>query len=174
MNTNPNLVIAVDRAFVANLPAAPAGNATAVLFASHPCTLGTGGASAKSTFVRGDGTQVVQVAADAIEELDLTYHLHDHASAANGLRFYETTDGGVTWTESDMKGDVSGVPNQPSIGASAPIQVPALSAGQEWSETFEVGRYRGFAITHTAGTTGPTAGTGWSLTIAVKYAPQGD
>jgi hypothetical protein len=163
-----------DRAFVSNPPAAPGNGATVVLFATHPRKPGGSGTAVTSTFATGDGNEEIKIKPDAIEELELTYHLHDQASAANGLRAYATNDGGVTWTETDMKGDIAGVPNQPSIGAAAPIQVPALSSGQEWSETFDVGRYRGFALEHTAGATGPTAGTGWSVSIAVKHAHQED
>jgi hypothetical protein len=169
-----NTIIQCTRAFVANVPAAPGNNATVVLFSTHPRKPGGSGTAVQSTFATGKGTAAVVINPDAIEELDLTYHLHDHASAANGLRAYETTDGGTTWTETDMKGYVAGVANQPSIGAGAPIQVPALSAGQEWAETFHIGRYRGFALEHTAGATGPTPGTGWSVSVAVKYAPQED
>jgi hypothetical protein len=168
MNTNPNVVLNVERAFVSNVPAAPANDATTVLFATHPCTLSTGGASVRSTFVRGGG-EACQIAADSMEEVDLTFGLHNHASAANGLRAYYTNDGGTTWTETDMKGN----DNTASIGAAAPIQVPTLAPGAEWSEKFVIGRYRGFAVTYTAGATGPTAGTGWDVTVAVKYAPQG-
>lgn len=161
-----------DRAFVSNLPAAPGNGATVVLFATHPRKPGGSGTAVTSAFTTADGNEVVKIRPDSIEELELTYHLHNQASAANGLRAYQTLDGGVTWTETDMKGDVAGSPNQPSIGAAAPIQVPALSAGQEWSETFVIGRYRGFALEHTAGATGPTAVTGWSVSVAVKYARQ--
>ena len=169
-----NTIIQCDRAFVSNLPAAPGSGATCVLFSTHPRKPGGSGTAVQSTFTTGKGTAPVVINPDAIEEVDLTYHLNDQASAANGLRAYETSDGGVTWIETDMKGYVNGVANQPSIGAAAPIQVPALSSGQEWSETFAIGRYRGFALEHTAGATGPTAGTGWGLTVAVKYAPQED
>ena len=62
--TNPNLIIQVERAFVSNLPAAPGAGTTAVLFSTHRCTLGTGGAAVKSTFVRGGGTQIVEIDAD--------------------------------------------------------------------------------------------------------------
>jgi hypothetical protein len=167
-----NNIRLTDRAFVSNPPAAPGNGATVVLFATHPRKPGGSGTAVTSTFATADGNEVVQIRPDAIEELELTYHLHDQASAANGLRAYQTLDGGVTWAETDMKGDVSGVPNQPSIGAAAPIQIPALSAGQEWTETFVIGKYRGFALEHTAGDTGPTAGTGWSVSVAVKYARQ--
>ena len=174
MTTNPNLIIGVERAFIANAPTAPGANATTVLFATHRCTLGTGGDVVKSTFVRGGGTQVVDIDADAMEELRVIFGLHDRASAANGLRAYYTNDGGGSWHETDMKGYVAGVANQPSIGAAAPIQVPLLNAGQEWSERFQIGAYRGFALTYTAGAIGPTAVTGWDLIVSLKYAPQGN
>ena len=170
MNTNPNIVTAVDRAFVSNVPAAPAGNATTVLFATHPCTLSTGGASVVSTFQKATTGEAVVVSPDAIEEVEIVYGLHDHASAANGLRAYYTNDGGANWHETDIKNPK----NAATIGSAAQIQVPALSAGQEWAEIFRIGRYRGIAITHTAGATGPTAGTGWDVTVGIKYASQGD
>jgi hypothetical protein len=170
-----NVIMQCNRAFVSNLPAAPTTGATCVLFATHPRKPGGSGTAVQSTFSSGKGSlSPVIINPDAMEELDLTFHLHDHASAANGLRAYVTTDGGVTWNETDMKGYVSGVKDQPSIGAAATIQVPTLSAGQEWAETFVIGRYRGFALEYTAGATPPTAVTGWSLSAAVKYAPQED
>jgi hypothetical protein len=164
-----NVITQVERVFVSNVPAAPVANASVVLFATHPCTLGTGGASYVSTFASPSGGQVV-VAPDAIETVNVVYVLHDHASAADGLRAYQTLDEGKTWTETDMK-DAS---NAATIGAAAPIQVPTLSAGQEWGEIFHIGRYRGIAIVHTAGATGPTASTGWALAISAQYSPQGN
>jgi hypothetical protein len=169
---DPTNIRLSERAFVSNPPAAPENGATVVLFATHPRKPGGSGTAVTSTFSTGDGNETIKINPDAIEEVELTYHLNDQASAANGLRAYVTNDGGATWLETDMKGDVSGVPNQPSIGASAPIQIPALSAGQEWSETFVIGKYRGFALEHTAGATGPTAGTGWSVSITVLHAHQ--
>ena len=169
MNTNPSYVIQVERAFVSNVPSAPAGGATTVLFATHPCNLGAGGVAVTSAFLRASTGQAVSVSPDAIEEVEVVFGLHDHASAANGVRAYYTNDGGITWHETDIKDPK----NAPTIGAANPIQVPALSAGQEWAEIFRIGRYRGLAITYTAGATGPTAGTGWDVTIGAKYAPQG-
>jgi len=171
----PNVVVQVERAFVSNLPVAPSSGQTVVLFATHPCTLGTGGASVTSTFERGggspdpSGTTTVIVDPDALEEIEATFAKHDVASAANGLRAYQLLDDG-TWAETDMKGYVGGVANQPTIGSAAAIQVPALTTGQEWSENFDVGRYRGFALTYTAGTSNLSE---WKLTIAAKYAKQG-
>jgi hypothetical protein len=169
MNTNPNIVTTVQRVFAANVPAAPAANASVVLFATHPCALGTGGAAYVTQFADSGGG-VVAVDADAIEAVHLIYALHDHASAANGLRAYQTLDGGATWIETDMKGP----DNVGTIGATVPIQVPTLTAGHEWSETFHIGAYRGFALVHTAGATGPTANTGWALAISAQYSPQGN
>jgi hypothetical protein len=167
-NTNPNVVVQVDRAFVSNPPAAPSAGTTTVIFATHPCTLGTGGVSVVSLFTRASGLQSVLIDPDAIEEIDVTFGLHDHASAANGLRAYYTKDGGTTWTETDMK-DPN---NAATIGATAPVQVPTLAAGAEAAEIFRIGRYRGFALTYTAGTPGPTANTGWDVNVSVQYAPQ--
>jgi hypothetical protein len=96
-NTNPNVVVQVKRAFVSNPPAAPSAGSTVVLFATHPCTLGTGGASAVSLFTRASGLQSVLIDPAAIEDIDVVFGEHDHASAANGLRAYYTNDGGVTW-----------------------------------------------------------------------------
>ena len=169
MNTNPNYILQVDRAFVGNVPVAPTTSTTVVLFATHPCTLGTGGASVVSTFVKATTGQDIVMSPDAIEEVELVFGLHDHASAANGLRAYYTNDGGANWHETDIKDPK----NAATIGSAAQIQVPALSAGQEWAEIFRIGRYRGFAITYTAGATPPTSGTGWDVTIGAKYAPQG-
>ena len=103
MNTNPNVVVQVKRAFVSNPPAAPSAGATVVLFATHPCTLGTGGASVLSLFTRASGLQSVLIDPAAIEEIDVVFGKHDHASAANGIRAYYTNDGGATWVETDMK-----------------------------------------------------------------------
>ena len=167
-NTNPNVVVQVKRAFVSNPPAAPSAGATVVLFATHPCTLGTGGVSYTSLFSRASGLQSVLIDPDAMEEIDVIFGLHDHASAANGLRAYYTNDGGVTWVETDLK-DPN---NAATIGAAAPVQVPTLAAGAEAAETFRIGRYKGFAITYTAGTPAPTSGTGWDVTVSVNYAPQ--
>jgi hypothetical protein len=172
--SNNNLIIECDRAFVANVPAAPGNNATCVLFATHPRKPGGSGSAVVSTFESGTGTEPIDVNPDAIEEVEVTFHAHDKASAANGLRAYVTVDGGTTWNETDMKGYVAGAANQPSIGAAAPIQIPALSAGQEWVETFDAGRYRGFAIEYTAGATGPTPVTGWSVSVTVNHASQRD
>ena len=170
MSTNPNIVITTERAFVSSVPSAPANNATAVLFNTHSRKPGgSGTAVPPSTFTRGNGTEVVAIAPDAIKTVRLTYHLHDRASAANGIRVYQTADGGATWQETDMKDTL----NAATIGAAAPVQVPVLSAGQEWSEKFEIDGYKGIAIEHIAGATGPTAQTGWLLTIAVFYVPQG-
>ena len=169
MNTNPNYVTQVDRAFVSNVPVAPTTGATIVLFSTHPCTLGTGGASVVSTYQKATTGEAVIVSPDAIEELEVIFGLHDHASAANGLRAYYTNDGGANWHETDIKD-----PNDAAtIGAAAARQVPTLSAGQEWAEIFRIGRYRGFALTYTAGATPPTSGTGWDVSIGVKYASQG-
>jgi hypothetical protein len=169
MNTNPNFILQVDRAFVGNVPAAPAANATVVLFATHPCTLGTGGASVVSTFIKATTGEAIVLSPDAIEELEAVFGLHDKASVANGVRAYYTNDGGANWRETDIKDPDDAA----TIGSAAPIQVPVLSAGQEWAEIFRIGRYRGFAITYTAGSTGPTAVTGWDVAIGVKYASQG-
>ena len=162
MNTNPNFILQVDRAFVGNVPTAPAANATTVLFATHPCTLGTGGASVSSTFTKASTGEAVVVTPDAIEELEVVFGLHDHASATNGVRAYYTNDGGTTWHETDVKG----IDDAATIGSGHPIQVPALSSGQEWAEVFHVGRYRGFALEYTAGSTPPTA---WDVTVSVVY-----
>ena len=167
-NTNPNVVVQVQRAFVSNPPAAPSAGNTVVVFATHPCTLGTGGASVLSLFTRASGLQSVLIDPAAMEEIDVVWGLHNHASAANGLHAYYTNDGGVTWVETDLKD-----PNDlPTIGAAAPVQVPTLAAGAEWAEVFRIGRYKGFALTYTAGATGPTAVTGWDVTVSVNYAPQ--
>ena len=166
--SNPNVALQVKRAFVANLPDSPGTGATTVLFATHPRKPGGSGTAVTSTFVRQDGTQTMTIAPDAIEKVEVVYALHDHASAANGLRVYQTNDGGTTWIETDMKGP----DDLPSCGSVAPIQVPALSAGQEWAEEFTVGRYRGIAIEHTAGATPPTAVTGWQVSVSVRYTEQ--
>jgi len=161
-----------NRVFVSNVPAAPAAGATVVLFASHPRQPGGSGTAVTSTFTTGSGTESVKVNPDSIQKVEIVWTKNDQASAANGVRAYITDDGGETWNETDLKGYVNGVANQPSIGAAAPIQVPALSAGQEWSETFEVDQYKGFAVEYTAGATGPTADTGWLVSVAVECAPQ--
>lgn len=173
---SPTVAQRTNRVFVSNLIGTPPGNAaTTVLFCTHPrAPGGVGAAVGPSTFVRASGTETVQVAPDAITKLKLVYHLHDQASAANGLRAYQTSDGGVTWEETDMKGYVGGVANQPSIGAAAPIQVPLLAAGQEWAEEFDISRYRGFALEETAGAVGPTPGTGWKVSMEIELTSQED
>lgn len=170
----PTVAQRTNRAFVSNLIGTPPGNdATCVLFCTHQrAPGGVGAVVGPSTFVRASGTEPVQILSDAIRKLKLIYHLHDKDSATNGLRAYQTSDGGITWEETDMKGYVGGVANQPNIGSAAPIQVPSLSAGQEWAEDFDISKYRGFALEHTAGPTGPTPTTGWKLTIAVEYVTQ--
>ena len=172
---DPNVIKVPERAFVkrVSLPAAPAAGATVVLFTTHPrATGGVGAVVAPSRFERSTMTQDVVIDPDTLEEVEITWQLHDQASAANGLRAY-VLDQLNQWQETDIKGYVMGFPDQPSIGAAAPIQVPLLAAGQEWSEQFKVGRYRGIAIEYTAGPVGPTAVTGWALTISVKYSEQG-
>lgn len=166
---NQERITRTNRAFVSNVPAAPAAGATVVMFSTHPRPLG-----GPSRFHHGAGEEEVKINPDSIVQITMMYHLHDQASAANGLRAYQTVDGGVTWEETDMKGYIGGVANQPSIGAAAPVQVPALSSGQEWSEKFMLDGYRGFAIEETAGATGPTPGTGWKTSIAVEFSPQED
>jgi hypothetical protein len=60
-------------------PAAPAAGASVVLFATHPCNLGTGGASYQSKFANRNG-QAILIEPDAIETVNLIYVLHDKAS----------------------------------------------------------------------------------------------
>ena len=173
MDMNPNVIINCDRAFVANPAAVPTqAGQTVVLFSTHPRKPGGSGTAVTSTFVRSDGTQAVQIAPDSIEQVKLIFTLHDKASAANGLRAYVTYDRGATWYETDLKGYVGGVANQPSIGAGAAIQVPVLSAGQEWAEEFDVGAYPGLALEYVTGATAPTATTGWLFGVSVQYAQQ--
>lgn len=164
-----SVVRASDRAFVSNPSAAPGNDETVVLFATHPRKPGGSGAAVMSSYTRGHGTDPVNICPDAIEHVRVTWVKHDKASAANGLRAYQTDDGGATWHETDMKNAA----NVASIGAAAPIQIPVLSAGQVWAEDFDVGRYRGFAIEETAGATGPTPVTGWKYIVAVEYCAQG-
>lgn len=155
------------RAFVSNPPAAPGNGATVVLFTTHDRATGGSGETVRPPqYERSDG-QVVKIDPDSIETVTVTWHKHDQASAANGLRAYKRDSSGA-WVETDMKDQW----NAANIGAGAPIQIPALSAGQEWSETFEVGSARGFCIEQTAGATGPTADTGWDISISVTYAQQ--
>ena len=86
------------------------------------CRPGGSGTAVQSTFATGKGTAAVVINPDAIEELDLTYHLHDHASEENGLRAYETTDGGVTWPEFAAPTDI------PNPGATITLYQNAESA----------------------------------------------
>ena len=168
--SDPNVITNAQRAFLGNPSAVPTVNGqVVVLFATHPRKPGGAGSAVTSTFVRADGTQAVTVVPDAIEKVELSFFAHNQASAANGLRAYETLDGGTTWNETDMKGYVNGVANQPTIGSAAPIQVPVLSAGQEWTEDFTIGRYRGFAVEYVTGATPPTT---WSYDVAILYCEQ--
>jgi hypothetical protein len=154
----------VQRAFVSNPPAAPSTGQTVVLFATHPRMPGGSGTPVTSTFATVDGANVV-IEHGAIRDLAAVFGLHDHASAANGLRAYYTNDAGTTWHETDVKG----IDDVATIGAGHAIQVPTLSAGQEWAEVFHVGRYRGFALEYTAGATPPTPTTGWDVNVSVVY-----
>jgi len=170
--SDPNVVTSVQRAFLANPTAVPTANGqTVVLFSTHPRKPGGSGTAVTSTFVRANGTQTVVVSPDAIETVEVSFFAHNQLSAANGLRAYETLDGGATWSETDMKGYISGVANQPSIGAAAQIQVPVLSAGQEWVEMFDIGRYRGWALEYVTGATPPTL---WAYDAAILYGAQGE
>ena len=148
-------------AFVSNPAVTPGAGETVVLFSTHPRMPGGSGSPVTSTFATVDGANVV-IEHGTIRDMVAVFGLHDHASAANGLRAYYTNDGGTTWHETDVKG----IDDAATIGSGHPIQVPALSSGQEWAEVFHVGRYRGFALEYTAGSTPPTA---WDVTVSVVY-----
>lgn len=128
----------------------PANSATIVLFTTHPR-------------VPAGGTDPVQPTLKSIDrQVDLitvTWLLHNKASAANGLRIYARDNNG-TWQETDIKSET----NVATIGAAAPVQIPALSAGQEWRETIVVSHLNGFAVEYTAGADNPEQ---WAGLIAL-------
>lgn len=140
-----------DRRIYAPWPAVPANGATILLFAWGPVARVTGTSSFTPTDPNTKNRQV-----DAVT---ITWQRHNKASAANGLRCYALGDDNVFY-ETDLKNDS----NASTIGASAPIQIPALAADQEWRETLIVSHLKGGAIEYTAGPDNPE---NWNGTIAV-------
>lgn len=141
------------------LPAIPANNATVVLFCTRPKTPSGGTRTAPAL-----GS--IDNFAHRIDAVTVVFLQHNKASAANGLRAYgwdapgdddPNTGAQGVWRETDLKDD-NGVP---SCGSAAPIQVPALAAGQEFRRTFIVGHLFDKAIEYTAGADNPENWAGY-------------
>jgi hypothetical protein len=166
---NQNLITQSNWVFLSSMPSAPGNGATVILFSTYRKQAGGSGAYLQpSTFVRACSQEALTVAPGAIEQVRVAFHKHDKASAANGLRAYVLDPQG-SWVETDLKDPTSG---SATIGANATVQVPALTAPQEFVKTFSLAGYIGFALEYTAGAAGPTADTGWDLTVAAKLAQQ--
>lgn len=145
--------------YILPLPAIPANSATTVLFTTRP-KIPSGGAVAYPALQGFEGLN------HRIDAVTVVFLGHNKASAANGLRVYgwdtagdvdPITNAQGTFRETDLKDD-NGVP---SCGSAAPIQVPILSAGQEFRRTFVVGHLSGVAIEYTAGADNPETWAGY-------------
>lgn len=135
--------------YMAPWPTVPGNNSTVILFTTHERDPGGGQSIVQPSLAGISGQQV-----DAIE---VVFHRHNKASAANGLRLYAVDDTGA-WRETDLKNDL----DAPTIGSAAPRQVPVLSAGQEYRIFLDVSRYRGVRLEYTAGADNPEE---WNGTI---------
>jgi len=122
-------------------PAAPGNAATATIFNSITAF----GANQMRTL--------------GLSMLEVTWHLLDQASATNGFKAY-TSNNGSTWTQTDLKDD--------SGTATMPVTVAALSSTQI-QYRFPVSGFKDFKLEWTAGATGPTASTGWQLTVVGHF-----
>lgn len=129
----------------------PANNATIVLFTTHLRQVGGSGEFFQPS-LKG-----VLGSSGRLNSIEVTFHRHNKASAANGLRLYALDDTD-TWRETDLKDNN----DLPTIGSAAPKQVPILSAGQEYRIGIDVSRYRGVALEYTAGADNPEE---WNGTI---------
>lgn len=138
----------------APMPAAPALNATIILFATRKCTIGTAEYTPREGALRSAG---------GLSMVEFTWIKNNQASAANGVRLY-TFDASDAVREVDLKDEN----DDASIGSGAvtPVQVPILASGEEWHLALEVSRYsRGVAVTYTAG----TAPTEWDLMVNAYF-----
>lgn len=124
-------------------PAAPGNGATILMFTTHPAIAVAG--------ITPVLQYAVSVPASRINAWECVWIRNDRASAANGIRLYALDDGG-TFREVDCKDDNGNA----QIGSAAPQAVAALSAGEERRLLIDTSRYNGFAVTYTAGATGPT------------------
>lgn len=92
-----------------------------------------------------------------LDMVEISFHLLDQASATNGLKLSTSTDKGVTWTQSTVPDDAG--------TATMPLTVSSLAANAQRSYRFVVSGYPDVKITYTAGATGPTATTGWGVSV---------
>jgi hypothetical protein len=134
-------------------PAIPANNATIVLFTTHD-RVPTGGTDPVKPSIQN-------VHPHSLDAVTVTFHRHNKASAANGLRAYVLDNTG-TWRETDLKDDSGAA----TIGSGAAIQVPILAAPAEHREKFVTSGYLGFALEYTAGADNPEE---WNGTICAEY-----
>jgi hypothetical protein len=125
-------------------PAAPANAATIIMFTTHP-------AIAVASLIPNNLQIATSVPASRIIAWEGVWLRNDQASAANGIRLYALDDAGVM-REVDCKDDNAVA----TIGSAAPQAVALLSTGQERRLLIDAARYNGFAVTYTAGATGPT------------------
>lgn len=133
--------------------AIPANNGVSILFATHHRVNGAIVYDAR-TLLKGYHGKVPDV-------IDITFHRHNKASAANGIRAYayDDSDSTPTWRETDMK-------NAAGVAQLGAVQVPALVAPAEFRITLNVGHLKGVAIEYTAGADNPEE---WNGTIRVAY-----
>jgi hypothetical protein len=125
-------------------PAAPGNAATILLFTTHE-------GIAVATLQPVEGQYLHGLAANRVNAWEAVWLRNNQASAANGIRLYALDDQGVM-REVDCKDDSGNA----TIGSGSAQAVGALSTGQERRLLIDTSRYHGFAVTYTAGATGPT------------------
>ena len=114
-------------------PAAPGNNATAVLFDSTQ-PLGTTG-------------EKHWLARQSIAYFEVSFLSVNQASAANGLKFYASSDGGTNWDQIE-----------------AGITIAATTSGVVDTYRRYIGCYTDFKAEYTAGATGPTT---WRVAVTL-------
>ena len=105
-------------------PAAPAANATAVLFNSITAF---GGAKLCRPL--------------DLSMIEVNYLRLSHASAANGLKIYASSDGGTNWRQLSMP-DADG-------NATMPVTVSAVAADSNTNYKFDVSGFDDIKLEHT-------------------------
>lgn len=125
-------------------PAAPGNGATILLFTTHQGIAVAGLQAVEGQYLHG-------VDPCRINAWEGVWLRNNQASAANGIRLYALDDQGVM-REVDCKDDNGNA----TIGSGSPQAVASLSTGQERRLLIDTSRYQGFAVTYTAGATGPT------------------
>lgn len=125
-------------------PIAPGNAATIIMFTTHPDVAVAGIQPTNANWLRS-------MAAEKVNAWEGVWIRNDQASAANGIRLYALDDLDVM-REVDCKDD-NGVA---TIGAAAPQAVGVLASPAERRLLIDTSRYRGFAVTYTAGASGPT------------------